>query len=657
MLVNGSNFESGASLSFLSPGGETTPGDPTKLIFVNATLLSYKFSPTSAGLWKATVTNQDESFSNSFSFTVNATTATATAPSISSVSPSSFPPSAADQKMTIHGNHFQSGSTLTFLPAHGSAIGGKANKLAFVDSTQLTYQFNDDSDAGNWSVTVTNPDSQSSNTEVFTVTAAVQQQDTLTVSGSGGGNGTVTSNPGGINCTITAGSASGTCSASYPAGTSVALTEDAANGYGFSSWTGACTGTSSCSVSMTQPQKVSANFTAAQQAQNTLTVSGNGAGNGVVTSNAGGINCTMAAGNGTGTCTANYMSGASVTLTASPASGYSFNGWSGACTGTTPCTLYMTQAQSVSANFIVIPASYLISVSTYAPTGISTAGGTVSGAGSYSPGANVALIASPASGYNFVNWTEGGTVVSTNASYSFSAVANRTLVANFVQQNNLLAITANGTGNGTITSNSAGINGTTINCVQASGTTTGTCQVGYAPNATVMLTATPASGYSFSGWAGACSGTGACSLSMATPNTVTANFTAVSSGPQELVKNGSFSKGDSSWNLAADFWAGTNLTNYRTAPGYASGGVDNTGLAKNNAIGSMYQDVTIPATASSATLSFWYNVTSSETGTAAYDSLTLSIASTTGGGTLAVVSKNIKPQQNHFQHELYASDL
>ncbi len=42
------------------------------------------------------------------------------------------------------------------------------------------------------------------------------------------------------------------------------------------------------------------------------------------------------------------------------------------------------------------------------------------------------VTATPNAGYSFVNWTESGTQVSTNASYNFTASTNRTLVANFV---------------------------------------------------------------------------------------------------------------------------------------------------------------------------------------------------------------------------------
>jgi hypothetical protein len=58
--------------------------------------------------------------------------------------------------------------------------------------------------------------------------------------------------------------------------------------------------------------------------------------------------------------------------------------------------------------------------------------GAVTGAGTYQKTANVTLTATATTGNIFVNWTEGGTEVSTNATYTFTASAARTLVANFV---------------------------------------------------------------------------------------------------------------------------------------------------------------------------------------------------------------------------------
>ncbi len=60
-----------------------------------------------------------------------------------------------------------------------------------------------------------------------------------------------------------------------------------------------------------------------------------------------------------------------------------------------------------------------------------TEGGTVSGGGSYNKGAAVTLTASPNTGYNFQNWTEGTTSVNSHSTYIFIATSDRTLSANF----------------------------------------------------------------------------------------------------------------------------------------------------------------------------------------------------------------------------------
>ena len=73
----------------------------------------------------------------------------------------------------------------------------------------------------------------------------------------------------------------------------------------------------------------------------TLTKSGSG----TITSVPAGINCGSA-------CSAVLRSGASATLSATPAAGYAFAGWSGGgCSGTGTCTVVMSAAQSVTAAF------------------------------------------------------------------------------------------------------------------------------------------------------------------------------------------------------------------------------------------------------------------------------------------------------------------
>lgn len=76
----------------------------------------------------------------------------------------------------------------------------------------------------------------------------------------------------------------------------------------------------------------------------------------------------------------------------------------------------------------VTPTTYTITVSANPASA-----GIVNGGGSYNQGASVTVSATANTGYTFTNWTENGSVVSTNANYSFSATANRTLVANFTE--------------------------------------------------------------------------------------------------------------------------------------------------------------------------------------------------------------------------------
>lgn len=72
---------------------------------------------------------------------------------------------------------------------------------------------------------------------------------------------------------------------------------------------------------------------------------------------------------------------------------------------------------------------YIISVSANPSNG-----GSVSGGGTFTQGQTCTVHATANSGYTFVNWTENGTQVSTNANYTFTVTGNRSLVAHFQQQ-------------------------------------------------------------------------------------------------------------------------------------------------------------------------------------------------------------------------------
>ncbi len=86
------------------------------------------------------------------------------------------------------------------------------------------------------------------------------------------------------------------------------------------------------------------------------------------------------------------------------------------------------------------------------------------------------------------------------------------------QVSQTLTVYKSGTGAGTVTSNPAG-----ITC----GTT---CSKAYTAGTVVTLTATPATGSTFAGWTGTCSGTGACTVSMSATKSVTAKFNTVTQG-------------------------------------------------------------------------------------------------------------------------------
>jgi endo-1,4-beta-xylanase len=105
-----------------------------------------------------------------------------------------------------------------------------------------------------------------------------------------------------------------------------------------------------------------------------LTVAKSGSGSGTVSSTPSGINCGS-------TCSAGFAGGATVTLTATPASGSTFAGWSGSCSGTGTCALSMTAARSVTATFNPSGGTRTISIN---------AGGSASGSfaadGSFSGG-------------------------------------------------------------------------------------------------------------------------------------------------------------------------------------------------------------------------------------------------------------------------------
>jgi PKD repeat protein len=240
----------------------------------------------------------------------------------------------------------------------------------------------------------------------------------------------------------------------------------------------------------------------------TLTVTLAGAGTGSVASAPPGIACAP-------DCTEAYPNGTVVTLTATPAGGSTFAGWTGAgCSGTGTCVVTMNAAQAVTATFT--PPTLLLTVVlagtgtgtvTSAPAGINCAPDCTE---PYASGTLVTLTATPTGGSTFGGWSGGGCsgvgpcTVTMNAAQTVTATFNPPF---------LLTVVLAGTGTGTVTSAPAG-----INCAPD-------CTEPYAGGTLVSLTATPTGGSTFGGWSGGgCSGVGPCTVTMNAAQTVTALF-------------------------------------------------------------------------------------------------------------------------------------
>ena len=154
---------------------------------------------------------------------------------------------------------------------------------------------------------------------------------------------------------------------------------------------------------------------------------------------------------GTVTGGGTYQQGQSCTVTATANSGFTFTNWTenGSVVSTLAnYTFSVTGNRTLVANFQAQTQSYTISVSA-SPTN----GGTVTGGGTYQQGQSCTVHATANSGYTFTNWTENGSVVSTQANYTFTVNSNRTLVANFQAQpqNYTVSVSANPAEGGTVT--------------------------------------------------------------------------------------------------------------------------------------------------------------------------------------------------------------
>ncbi|MBX3273381.1 MAG: hypothetical protein KF729_24170 [Sandaracinaceae bacterium] len=312
------------------------------------------------------------------------------------------------------------------------------------------------------------------------------------------GSGTVASSPAGISC--------GTgCAADFPHGTTVRLTATPATGWVIGGWTGACEGAGvTCDVPMTAARETTLTFRVTTRA---LTVRRAGTGTGRVTSAPAGIDC------GTD-CSEDYAYDTRVTLSALPDTATSrFAGWSGACSGMDACAVTMTEARDVTATFTLLDRALDVEVGgrgagsvTSEPAGI-TCPGTCRAV--YPHGREVVLTARPADGnVRFAGWTGACTNPETTCRVTMTQA--RTVRATFQPVQRTLTVRV-GAG-GSVVSTPAG-----IDCGAA-------CTAPFDHGQDVTLTPRPAVGMVFSGWQGACTGTGACVVRMTADQSVAATF-------------------------------------------------------------------------------------------------------------------------------------
>jgi uncharacterized protein YxjI len=174
MMLTGSNFLSGDTLTFFDPQHHLMASDPAKLTFVSASELDYQFnSSNEPGTWAVEVNSPGGVPSKSFSFVVGPST-------VSGVSPGTYAADNNDHFMQISGSNFQSGDTLTFTDPQGNTHASDPAKLNLIAGTVFTYEFNDGSDPGTWAVQVNSPDgTQHSAAATFAVATPVPSLSTV----------------------------------------------------------------------------------------------------------------------------------------------------------------------------------------------------------------------------------------------------------------------------------------------------------------------------------------------------------------------------------------------------------------------------------------------------------------------------------------------
>lgn len=268
------------------------------------------------------------------------------------------------------------------------------------------------------------------------------------------------------------------------------------------------------------------------RAPSPITVSvASGTGSGTVTSAPAGIACTVTAGAASGTCAASLPGDAAVTLTAAPATGSTFVGWSGDCAsagGALTCTLPASSAARTAG--VAFAAVQNLSVTlagagtgrvTSTPVGIDCQKTTGTCTKGFAQGGSVTLTAAADAGSSFAGWSgEGctgtGTCVVTMSqaravTATFTSIPADTITVSAVGPLGLTGtLQPGGTLNGRAITSSVVINLSTSNAAPQF-----TFYVD--PGTQPTLTFTANAGATFTSWGGACTGTATTATCTPTP--------------------------------------------------------------------------------------------------------------------------------------------
>jgi uncharacterized repeat protein (TIGR02543 family) len=259
--------------------------------------------------------------------------------------------------------------TLTVMPRAGSTFGGWSGPCSGTNTTCLVTM-NQSRTVGARFDTQTYP---------------------LTVTRAGTGIGLVSSSPSGIDC-------GATCMSDFVEDDVVTLTASAAPSSTFVAWSGDCTGSAGCTVTMDQARNVNVTFDGISYP---VMVTKNGTGTGRVVSSPGGIDCGA-------TCSSVFAPGP-LTLTAMPDPVNNFVAWGGACAAAASnptCMLNLSGPANVSAQFDIGMVSLAVSVTgngaiTSNPAGIDCGATCMA---SYSGGTAVTLTAAAQGTDVFGGW-------------------------------------------------------------------------------------------------------------------------------------------------------------------------------------------------------------------------------------------------------------